>query len=100
MNSTGRHDGGFTLIEASIALLIASFIFLGLAQTISSALRASEQRRLEQQAVALISEVVASLDEQVTAGCVDVGDPVNEFFVGPKLEVAHQPVAFLLIRNP
>lgn len=53
-----NRDGGFTLIEAAVALLIATFIFVALGQTIATALRASESRRLEQQADALIAEVI------------------------------------------
>jgi type II secretory pathway pseudopilin PulG len=58
MRRINHDDGGFTLVEAAVALLIASFIFAGLAQTIASALRATEQRRLEQQAVTLIGEAL------------------------------------------
>ena len=58
MHRIDRRDGGFTLIEASVALLIAAFIFVALGQTIATALRAAEERRLEQQAAALTAEVV------------------------------------------
>jgi type II secretory pathway pseudopilin PulG len=61
MNSTDRRDGGFTLIEAAIALLIAAFIFAALGQTIAWALRSAEERRLEQQAAALTAEVMESV---------------------------------------
>jgi type II secretory pathway pseudopilin PulG len=56
-----RRDGGFTLIEASVALLIAAFIFVALGQTIAWALRSAEERRLEQQAAALTAEVVEAV---------------------------------------
>ena len=58
MQPIDRRDGGFTLIESAVALLIAAFIFVALGQTIATALRASEARRLEQQADALIAEAV------------------------------------------
>ncbi|NNC93173.1 MAG: type II secretion system protein [Acidimicrobiia bacterium] len=58
MYTHDRRDGGFTLIEAAVALLVATFIFVALGQTIAWALRSSEERRLEQQAAALTSEVV------------------------------------------
>ncbi|NNL70187.1 MAG: type II secretion system protein [Acidimicrobiia bacterium] len=62
MHSTPtRQDDGFTLIEAAVALLIASFIFVALGQTIAWALRSAEERRLEQQAAALTAEVVEAV---------------------------------------
>ena len=61
MYTTDRRDGGFTLIEAAVALLIATFIFVALGQTISMALRAAEERRLEQQATALTAEVAEAV---------------------------------------
>ncbi len=61
MHRFDRRDGGFTLIEAAVALLIATFIFVALGQTISMALRAAEERRLEQQAAALTAEVAESI---------------------------------------
>ncbi|MDH3605712.1 MAG: type II secretion system GspH family protein [Acidimicrobiia bacterium] len=61
MYTSDHRDSGFTLIEAAIALLIATFIFVALGQTIGAALRAAEERRLEQQAAALTAEVVESV---------------------------------------
>lgn len=61
MPNLRRRQDGFTLIEASVALLIAAFIFIVLGQTVASALRASGERRLEQQAAALSNEAVEAV---------------------------------------
>ena len=61
MRTVHRRQDGFTLIEASIALLIAAFIFIALGQTVATALRASGERRLEQQASAITTEVVEAV---------------------------------------
>ncbi|MEE9534407.1 MAG: type II secretion system protein, partial [Acidimicrobiia bacterium] len=58
MRTAHSGDRGFTLIESAVALLIASFIFTALGQTVATALRASGERRLEQQASALTNEAV------------------------------------------
>lgn len=87
MQRIDRHDGGFTLIEAAVALLIATFIFVALGQTIATALRASEARRLEQQADALIAEVIEDVREFEYADlALDSGDatllPLTTFDAG------------------
>ena len=61
MHRSDRRDGGFTLIEAAVALLITSFIFVALGQTIAWALRSAEERRLEQQGAALTAEVIEAV---------------------------------------
>jgi type II secretory pathway pseudopilin PulG len=61
MQPIEQRDGGFTLIEAAVALLIASFIFVALGQTIGWALRSAGERRLEQQAAALTAEVIEAV---------------------------------------
>ncbi|MEE9228022.1 MAG: type II secretion system protein, partial [Acidimicrobiia bacterium] len=58
MRTAHSGDRGFTLIESAVALLIAAFIFTALGQTVATALRASGERRLEQQASALTNEAV------------------------------------------
>jgi len=58
MRTAHSGDRGFTLIESAVALLIAAFIFTALGQTVATALRASGERRLEQQATALTNEAV------------------------------------------
>jgi type II secretory pathway pseudopilin PulG len=76
MHTSDHRDGGFTLIEAAVALLIATFIFVALGQTIATALQASESRRLEQQADALIAEVVEGVRNLSYADlALDSGDP-------------------------
>ncbi|MBT8164040.1 MAG: type II secretion system protein [Acidimicrobiia bacterium] len=80
MNSFDRRDGGFTLIEAAVALLIATFIFVALGQTIATALRASGERRLEQQASALTAEVaeaVRSMTFEQVALLPSTSDPTR-----------------------
>ena len=61
MPAVRPRQGGFTLIESAIALMIAAFIFIVLGQTVATALRASGERRLEQQAVAITTEVVEAV---------------------------------------
>jgi len=76
MQLIDRRDGGFTLIESAVALLIATFILVALGQTIATALRASEARRLEQQADALIAEVIEEVrDFEYADLALDSGDP-------------------------
>ncbi|MGI9648181.1 MAG: type IV pilus modification PilV family protein [Acidimicrobiia bacterium] len=87
MQPIDRRDGGFTLIEAAVALLIATFIFVALGQTIATALRASEARRLEQQADALIAEVIEGVrDFEYADLALDSGDvtllPITSFDAG------------------
>ena len=76
MRRIDTRQGGFTLIEAAVALLIATFIFVALGQTIAAALRASEARRLEQQADALVAEAIEGIRDFVyTDLALDSGDP-------------------------
>ncbi|MDH3538927.1 MAG: type II secretion system GspH family protein [Acidimicrobiia bacterium] len=80
MHTSDRRDGGFTLIEAAVALLIASFIFVALGQTIAWALRSAEERRLEQQGAALTAEVVEAvrdLEYDQVALLPDAADPTR-----------------------
>ncbi len=63
-NTNPGHEDGFTLIEVVVAVALASIVFIGLGAVINASIRSTQARRMEQQALAIVteaSETAASL---------------------------------------
>lgn len=51
-----RPDGGFTVAEAAVALLLVALVFLGFSTSLMSSLRASRDNRFRQTGTAVVTE--------------------------------------------
>lgn len=83
-----ERDEGFTLVEVVVAVALASIVFIGLGAVINASIRSTQARRMEQQALAIVTEAsetaaslayaeLALLDSDATHGFVpgDTWDP-------------------------